>query len=64
MSNLLDTVGRYAFTVIGLEITIDQSTDPSVDSWQELDRVVQRWFHGYKDYFLGRISDFFFEENL
>ena len=56
MSNLLDTVGRYAFTVIGLEITIGTDSKLSVDSWQELDHVVQRWIHGHKDLvdFLGR----------
>ena len=58
MSNLLDTVGRYAFTVIGLEITIGTDFEPSVDSWQELDHVVQRWIHKDLVDFLGRFSDF------
>ena len=65
MSNLLDTVGRYAFTVIGLEITIGQSTDskPSVDSWkfQELELgFTGTWpiFGQNFNFFLRKIYDF------
>ena len=64
MSNLLDTVGRYAFSVIGLEITIGTDSKPSVDSWKFLE--LELGFTGtwpifeqiFRFFFLRKIYDF------
>jgi len=63
MSDLLDTVGRYAFSVTGLEITVTViqlvkvRTGPWIPS--------RAWIHGYRDFFgqnfnvfLRKIYDF------